>query len=118
MSSGFSLTELSRPARELMPNDFAARHGAAFLIHHGPLRPTSLDADGRTVAYEGAVGSGVRRTKAADFVVFPLLSSGRSAFAGYVWVGRAMNNDIVIQDGTISETHAFFQQRPDGWCVQ
>jgi hypothetical protein len=120
MSTGLPLTELSRPARELRPEDFAVRHGPAFLVHHGPLRPSITEADGRTIAVESAASptSAIRRTKAADFVVFPLLSSGRSAFAGYVWVGRAANNDVVIADGTISEAHAYFQHRPTGWCLQ
>src|SRR5262245_22257230 len=120
MSNGLPLTDLSRAARELPPPDFAARYGAAFLVHHGPLRPSIPEADGRTIAVETTASptAAVRRTKAADFVVFPLLSSGRSAFAGYVWVGRAVNNDVVIVDGTISEAHAYFQHRPTGWCVQ
>ncbi len=117
MSAGVPLTELSKAARELPAKDFAARHGPAFLLHHGPLRPAAPDADGRTIAADGPA-PGVRRTRAADFLVFPLVSAGRTAFSGQVWVGRAANNDVVIPDGTISEAHAFFAQRPEGWCIQ
>ena len=32
-------------------------------------------------------------------------------------VGRGSHNDIVIQDDSVSETHAKLQRRDDGWYV-
>jgi hypothetical protein len=44
--------------------------------------------------------------------------AGANAFALMVTLGRARNNDIVIDDGSVSKFHATFTKNPDGrWAL-
>jgi hypothetical protein len=49
-------------------------------------------------------------------VVF-LQKSDRNPFVHMITVGRAMNNDVVLADSTVSKVHAYFTSTPGGWVL-
>jgi hypothetical protein len=127
-SGARKLAELASFAWELSRDAFAERFGPRFLIHHGPfaaegtpapvLPPMPRAMTRQTMTFDpGAVQRPAAPRPRADSQVFSLRSSGRSAFAGQIWVGRARNNDIVIPDTTVSETHAYFKEVDGRWTL-
>jgi hypothetical protein len=47
-------------------------------------------------------------------IVFPVVKNQENAFGRGITVGRTGNNDVVLDDGTVSRFHAWFQREPDG----
>jgi hypothetical protein len=47
-------------------------------------------------------------------IVFPVTKNQENAFGRGITVGRTGNNDVVLDDGTVSRFHAWFQREPDG----
>ncbi len=57
----------------------------------------------KTVTNAGAPTLGARES-----VVFPVLKSRTNAFGRGITVGRTGNNDVVLDDGSVSRFHAWF----------
>lgn len=118
-TAGISLIDLATDAGGLTASDFSAAYGHAFLLHHrssGPLVPAA--APRATVLHEGAHEPGDTESVLAqlDLLVFAVCHAGRSPFPNFVSVGRTDNNDIVINDVSITKFHAFFRLGDDGGC--
>jgi pSer/pThr/pTyr-binding forkhead associated (FHA) protein len=47
-------------------------------------------------------------------VVFSVVKNQENAFGRGITVGRTGNNDVVLDDGTVSRFHAWFQRETDG----
>jgi pSer/pThr/pTyr-binding forkhead associated (FHA) protein len=47
-------------------------------------------------------------------IVFPVIKNQENAFGRGITVGRTGNNDVVLDDGTVSRFHAWFQRETDG----
>jgi hypothetical protein len=47
-------------------------------------------------------------------VVFPVIKTRENAFGRGITVGRTGNNDVVLEDGTVSRFHAWFQREGHG----
>ena len=47
-------------------------------------------------------------------VVFPVVKTRENAFGRGITVGRTGNNDVVLEDGTVSRFHAWFQREEHG----
>jgi pSer/pThr/pTyr-binding forkhead associated (FHA) protein len=47
-------------------------------------------------------------------IVFPVVKNQENAFGRGITVGRTGNNDVVLDDGTVSRFHAWFQRETDG----
>lgn len=43
---------------------------------------------------------------------------GGHPFSQFVTIGRAPNNDIILQDIEVSKVHAFFERADDSWTVR
>jgi hypothetical protein len=98
--------------------EFRALHGSAFLVHYGAIdklrRPeqpqrTQVFKD-ETPFFEGAQ----LRTLKSDYLVYPILWTGRSPYPRMITVGRTRNNDIVLPDESVSKFHAFFRDSNEG----
>jgi len=102
--------------RTLDPTQFRAQHGNAFLVHYGAIdklrrpeqpQPTQVFKDLTPFLTGSAL-----RTLRSDYLVYPILSTGRSPYPRMITVGRTRNNDIVLPDESVSKFHAFFRE-PD-----
>jgi hypothetical protein len=47
-------------------------------------------------------------------VVFPVKKTQENAFGRGITVGRTGNNDVALEDGTVSRFHAWFQREGEG----
>ena len=47
-------------------------------------------------------------------IVFPIVKNQENAFGRGITVGRTGNNDVVLDDGTVSRFHAWFQRETEG----
>jgi hypothetical protein len=50
-------------------------------------------------------------------LVFPVVKNQENAFGRGITVGRTGNNDVVLDDGTVSRFHAWFQRETEGRYV-
>jgi pSer/pThr/pTyr-binding forkhead associated (FHA) protein len=55
-----------------------------------------------------------RELDPSRYLVFAIRKSPRSTIDRFYSVGQTRNNDIVIRDATVSKSHAFFENTPDG----
>ncbi|GMU06293.1 FHA domain-containing protein [Corallococcus caeni] len=89
--------------------DFERGLPAAVLLFTPPLGgvpPTDLEEYPlRTVTNAGPATLGQDEP-----VVFPLLKSQGNAFGRGITVGRTSNNDVVLDDGSVSRFHAWFSR--------
>jgi hypothetical protein len=48
----------------------------------------------------------------------PLVKRENSPYEGFIFVGRAVTSDIVLDDESISKSHAAFQHEGEAWFVK
>src|SRR5688572_28096960 len=77
----------------------------------GVASPQHLDDEGDTMV--GRLENTQTRLLPATgtLEVFPLVKKRGAPFADMITVGRTANNDVVIDDVTVSRFHAFFKQK-------
>lgn len=56
-------------------------------------------------------------TDDVEFEIFPLIKKPAAAFPDRITIGRTSNNDIVINDTSISRLHAYVKRVSDRWLV-
>ncbi len=108
------LQDFLEDSLELDEESFRKRHGNAFLLHGGAIR---LSAEVKHTETGGALG-GRKKVKFSrprtDYLVFPVRKRGESSSSGFISVGRAEKNDVVVPDVSLTRVHAFFKQSDDG----
>jgi hypothetical protein len=110
--TGVSIKGLRADARGLSTADFEDRHGSGFLLLsaadlHEPTGPMSTE-----VKIVG-IDEPAERTASLSLVAYPLRRTERSV-GHLVTIGRTANNDVVVNDISISRFHAFAKQNGDG----
>ena len=53
-----------------------------------------------------------------DARVLSLEKSTRNPYVGFIFVGRATTNDVIVRDASVSKSHAVFEQTDAGWCLR
>ncbi len=119
---GWTLAELAADARGLDSAEVVERYASAFLLRQGgegslapsiavmqthaglpALSHTTRDEPGRNLL---------------DYHVYAIRKAGTSRFGGdYIGVGRGENNDILVEDASISKFHAFIVQETAGFSL-
>jgi pSer/pThr/pTyr-binding forkhead associated (FHA) protein len=110
--SGIPIKGLRDDARSISPIEFEDRHGPGFLLLSAadlnqPTGPMSTE-----VKLVG-IDEPAERTASLSLVAYPLRRTERSV-GHLVTIGRTANNDVVINDISISRFHAFAKQGADG----
>jgi FHA domain-containing protein len=83
----------------------------------GGVSPRTTDEEGDTMVGQ-LEPTGVRLLPATGALeVFPLVKKRGAPFADMITVGRTANNDVVIDDVTVSRFHAFFRHKDGRWVV-
>lgn len=110
---GVKLTELADDARALDLDGFRARHGAMFLLGTaGGLREPR-----RFEQTQSAPTSRPSSPGGGDWLVLPVVKRGGSLSLVRITVGRTANNDVHVEDASVSRLHAFFEPGPP-WAVK
>jgi hypothetical protein len=85
-----------------------------------PTRTTAMEAfDHETTTLLGgeAYRLGSAGGESQELEIYPLAKKPGASFADMITVGRTANNDIVLNDVTVSRFHAFFREREGSWVV-
>src|SRR5689334_7222803 len=95
---------------ERAPDQFAQRHGRAFLLMQraGDRRLTRPRRFSSTLVSNKPPAI-ARELNPSRYLVFPVRKTARSTIQRFYSVGQTRNNDIVIRDATVSKFHAFFE---------
>lgn len=101
-----SFAEFAQEVKELGREGFVKEHGDAFLLLH------AADLTGRAPG-ETSIPTSRGNTAATTFHVFTVRKSGRNTRA-HITLGREDDNDLVVQDNTISRYHAGITAIGDG----
>ncbi len=86
------------------------------LFQPDPATAAAAAADPEEVRYrlQTASGVGVPTIAGTEPVVFPVRKTRENAFPRGVTLGRTRNNDVVLEDTSVSRFHAWIAQAPDG----
>lgn len=122
------LGELASEVRGLSLAAYKAKFPAPALLLQAATLASSEKIDTPT---EGDDGGITMKSKAVDPIqlaaqaatdvnaalVFFLAKSGRNPFSSMITIGRARNNDVLIESGLVSKLHAYVLTRPDGLFI-
>jgi hypothetical protein len=97
------------------PDDFARKLEGPFLLFEP--RAPSLDDSGEMYRFKTISSAGPVTISSGEPVVFTIQKTKDNAFQRGVTVGRTTNNDLVLDDPSVSRFHAWFQLDDDRWFV-
>jgi hypothetical protein len=66
---------------------------------------------------DGTLPYGKELPPETDLDVYPLAKKAGASFADRITIGRTLNNDIVINDSSVSRLHAYIRRDASGWVV-
>lgn len=109
------LLDLTADARSLKPEEFRAKYGEVFLLGiAGHLRPPKRFEQTRSAPASPAP---IDAKNAIDWLILPVRKRDKSLSIVKVTVGRTANNDVAVEDPSVSRLHAFFEPGPP-WTVR
>lgn len=108
--------------RKHTADSFKQRHPDPLLLFTPKVQMTGPDK--HFVTTQVAAVAEMRRTqgteagkKGMEMRVALVRKSSRNPFAGQIYIGRAANNDVVIEDPGVSKSHAFFEHKHNRWML-
>ena len=66
---------------------------------------------------DGTLPYGKELPPEIDLEVYPLAKKAGASFADKITIGRTLNNDVVINDSSVSRLHAYIRRDAAGWIV-
>ena len=66
---------------------------------------------------DGTLPYGKELPPETDLEVYPLAKKAGASFADRITIGRTLNNDVVINDSSVSRLHAYIRRDGAGWIV-
>jgi hypothetical protein len=113
MTGNPDLDSLTLFARAASVDGFCARHPHPFLA--GEQRSALDDADPfATLGATAALGPLPEVRAPVIVTVIPVEKGSANPFKGMITIGRAANNDVVVEHPTVSKFHAFLRSSDDG----
>ena len=102
---------------DLKADGFAAKYTTPFLLQLAMSEEIGGDSDRHFMTLK--VGR-TSHTKAdpLELPVYQVVKNSTNAFGMMITVGRAGNNDVVVETGSVSKFHAYFEQRDGDWRVR
>ena len=101
------LADLTADARSLSPDDFRKKHGDVFLLGvAGNLRQPKRFEQTRSAPASPAP---LDPRNTIDWLILPVVKREKSLSLVRVSVGRTANNDVPVEDPSVSRLHAFFE---------
>lgn len=109
-------------ARKHDATSFASRHPDPILVY-AAAKQWSPEKSFATTTQLVSIKE-LRRTqgteaghKGVEMRIALVKKSVRNPFADQIYLGRANNNDIILEDESVSKAHAFFTNSADGWDI-
>ncbi len=88
---------------------FSARYPYSFLVME------VADIAPGEVSYQTMASSRQRTREAAQWKAYPVKKSDRNKFTNMITIGRTQNNDIIMDDPSVSKFHAYLQGEEGQW---
>lgn len=98
---------------------FAAKYPSPFLLQLAISESSGDEGDPAKHFMTLKVGrSSHTRADPLELPLYPVVKGANNAFGMMITVGRAANNDIVIEASSISKFHAYLEHREEGWKLR
>lgn len=83
------------------------------------IEPRAEEGDGESSEYQFRTQSGVNGlpAEAGEPMVVLVKKQAANAFQSRITVGRTSNNDVVLDDASVSRFHAWLEHQDDEWKV-
>ena len=98
---------------------FAAKYPSPFLLQLAISESVSDEGAAEKQFMTLKVGrSSHTRADLLDLPLYPVVKGENNAFGMMITVGRAANNDIVVEASSISKFHAYLENLGGGWKLR
>ena len=111
--SGIRIEDLRPDATRLSPEEFKTRYGEAFLLLSSAGFKQPKSATSTEVLLLDLGEEAGERTAGVSVRVMPIRAS-KTSLTHLITVGRAVKNDVMLADISVSRFHAFFKRTPAG----
>jgi hypothetical protein len=105
-------------------DEFLASAAPGALVRYRALDPAlagthtlTVEEDFPDADVDGTLPYGKELPPEIDLEVYPLAKKAGASFADRITIGRTLNNDIVINDSSVSRLHAYIRRDTSGWIV-
>ncbi len=121
-----ALFELAAVVRARTREEFVRQNEAPFLLvstdargeeHGRSFKTSTISGSTADLARAMARGQVTISASVSRYEAFPVKKLKESIWSSRVSVGRARNNDITIDDASVSKMHAHFIQKDGAWMV-
>lgn len=106
---------------QLGRDEFLAAAAPAALVRYRSERDDGAASGLATLSVdeeiEETLPHGRHTPHAADYEVYPLAKKPGAAFPDRITIGRTANNDVVINDTSVSRLHAYLRRTSAGWVI-
>ncbi|MEO8699213.1 MAG: FHA domain-containing protein [Kofleriaceae bacterium] len=80
-------------------------------------RTLTLDEPGEETVDETMPHGRVTLGELVEMAIYPLAKKPGASFPDRITIGRTANNDIVVEDHSVSRLHAYVKAQGNGWVV-
>jgi hypothetical protein len=115
-----------RQLLQLGRDEFLASAAPAALVRYRALDQTAIGATHTLTldqdypddaSVDGTLPFGKEMPPEVDLEVYPLTKKAGASFADRITIGRTANNDVVINDSSVSRLHAYIRRDGNNWLV-
>ena len=112
-----------RKLLQLGRDEFLASAAPAALVRYRALDPGVMGTATLTIEQDypdevdGTLPFGKELPSETDLEVYPLAKKAGASFQDRITIGRTSNNDVVLNDTSVSRLHAYIRRDGAGWIV-
>lgn len=112
-----------RKLLQLGRDEFLASAAPAALVRYRALDPALTASQTLTIEEDypddgdGTLPYGKELPAETDLEVYPLAKKAGASFQDKITIGRTFNNDVVINDTSVSRLHAYIRRDGNGWII-
>lgn len=112
-----------RKLLQLGRDEFLASAAPAALVRYRALDPALTGSQTLTIEEDypeeadGTLPYGKELPSEVDLEVYPLAKKAGASFQDKITIGRTFNNDVVINDTSVSRLHAYIRRDGNGWII-
>jgi hypothetical protein len=112
-----------RKLLQLGRDEFLASAAPAALVRYRALDPALTGSQTLTIEEDfpeeadGTLPYGKELPAETDLEVYPLAKKTGASFQDKITLGRTLNNDVVVNDTSVSRLHAYIRREGNGWII-